>query len=120
MSLWNHTSCVMTSSHTIFMINPRRMRGGYGSHRVCVYLSVPALAVTCLVYKYQMRCCRVPYGVTNVCIVLISPKMRYSRDMTLFAYHEDPRCFLLTEDSPTVLERTTQCTYGQVPTGKYS
>ena len=38
---------------------------------VCVYLSVPALAVTCLVYKYQLRCCRVPYGVTNVCIVWI-------------------------------------------------
>ena len=54
------------------LINPRRMRGGYGSHRVC--LSVPALAVTCLVYKYQLRCCRVPYGVTNVCIVWISKK----------------------------------------------
>ena len=84
------------------------MRGGYGSHRVCVCvsvcLSVPALAVTCLVYKYQMRCCKVPYGVTNVCIVWISQKMRCSRDM---AYHEDPRRFLLTEDSPTVLDRTS-------------
>ena len=41
---------------------------------VCVYLSVPALAVTCHVYKYQMRCCRAPYGITNVCIVWISQK----------------------------------------------
>ena len=34
-------------------------------------------------------------------------KMRCSRDMALFAYHEDPRRFLLTEDSPTVLDRTS-------------
>ena len=34
-------------------------------------------------------------------------KMRCSRDMVLFAYHEDPRRFLLTEDSPTVLDRTS-------------
>ena len=87
------------------------MRGGYGSHRVCVcvcvYLSVPALAVTCLVYKYQLRYCRVPYGVTNVCIVWISLKVCCSRDMALFPYHEGPRRFLLTEDSPTVLDRTS-------------
>ena len=89
------------------IVNPWRMRGGYGSHCVCVYLSVPALAVTCLVYKYQMRCCRVPYGVTNVCIVWISQKKRCSRDMALLAYHEDPRRFLLTNDSPTVLDRTS-------------
>ena len=89
----------------MFLVNPLRMRGGYGSHRVCV--SVPALAVTCLVYKYQLRCCRVPYGVTNVRIVWISLKMRCSRDMALFAYHEGPRRFLLTEDSPTVLDRTS-------------
>ena len=34
-------------------------------------------------------------------------KMRCSRDMALFAYHEDPRRFLLTEDSLTVLDRTS-------------
>ena len=34
-------------------------------------------------------------------------KMRCSRDMVLFAYHEDPRRFLLTEHSPTVLDRTS-------------
>ena len=34
-------------------------------------------------------------------------KMHCSRDMALFAYHEDPRRFLLTEDSPTVLDRTS-------------
>ena len=82
------------------------MRGGYGSHRVCVSVC-PALAVTCLVNKYQMRCCRVPYGVTKVRIVWISQKMRCSRDMALFAHHEDPRRFLLTEDSLTVLDRTS-------------
>ena len=72
-----------------------------------VILSVPALAATYLVYKCQLRCCRVPYGVANVCVVWISQKMRCSRDMALFAYHEDPRRFLLTEDLPTVLDRTS-------------
>ena len=100
-------------SEALTVINPRRMREGYGSHRVCVSLSVPALAVTYLIYKYQMRSCRVPCGVTNVCIVWISQKkMRCSRDMALFAYHEDPRRFLLTEDSPTVLDRTSNEYHG--------
>ena len=83
------------------------MREDYGSRSVSVILSVPALAATYLVYKCQLRCCRVPYGVANVCIVWISQKMRCSRDLALFAYREDPRRFLLTEHSPTVLDRTS-------------
>ena len=59
------------------VFNPRRMREGYGSRSVClsfchsVILSVPALAATYLVYKCRLRCCRVPYGVANVCICLL-------------------------------------------------
>ena len=47
------------------IINPRRMRGGYGSHRVCVcvYLSVSALTAIYLVHKCRVRCYKVPYGV---------------------------------------------------------
>ena len=65
-------------SYTV--VNPRRMREDYGSRSVClsfchsVILSVPALAATYLVYKCQLRCCRVPYGVANVCIVWVSQK----------------------------------------------
>ena len=49
------------------------MREGYGSHRLCTFVSV-CPRDSCYVYKYQLRCCRVPYGVTNICIVWISPK----------------------------------------------
>ena len=56
------------------MINPWRMREGYGSHSVCTVclcVSVAALAATYLVYKSRVRCYKVLYGVSNVCIVWI-------------------------------------------------
>ena len=92
------------------VINPRRMREGYGSRvcvSVCLCIVFPALAATYLVYRCQVRCYRVPYGVTNVCIVWILLKLLCSRDMALFACHEDPRHFLLREDSPMVLNKTS-------------
>ena len=49
--------------HYVIIINPRRMRGGYGSHRVCVYLSVSALTAIYLIHKCRVRCYTVPYGV---------------------------------------------------------
>ena len=50
---------------------------------VCVSLcvSVTALAATYLVYKSQVRCYKVPYGVVNVCIVWILLKMLCSKVM---------------------------------------
>ena len=33
---------------------------------VCVYVSVTMLAATYLVYKSQVRCYKVPYGISNV------------------------------------------------------
>ena len=51
---------------------------GYGS-RVCVCVSVTVLAATYLVYKSQVRCYKVPYCVSNVCIVWILLKMVRSR-----------------------------------------
>ena len=64
-------SAFLNARKLVLFINPRRMREGYGSRSVClsfchsVILSVPALAATYLVYKCQLRCCRVPYGVAN-------------------------------------------------------
>ena len=69
------------------VVNPRRMREGYGSRSVCVCVcvslcvSVTALAATYLVYKSQVRCYKVPYGVVNVCIVWILLKMLCSKVM---------------------------------------
>ena len=49
------------------LIKPRHMHEGYSSCSVC--LSVTALAAMYLVYKSQVRCCKVPYGISNVRIV---------------------------------------------------
>ena len=47
------------------IINPRRMREGYGSCSVCVCvsMSVTELPATYLVYKSQVCYCMVPCGV---------------------------------------------------------
>ena len=50
------------------LINPRRMREGYGS--LCVYLSVTTLAATYLVFTLKIRCHRVLYGIFNVWLLL--------------------------------------------------
>ena len=39
---------------------------------LCVCLCVIKLAATYLVFKYKMRCHKVPYSDPNVCIVWIS------------------------------------------------
>ena len=40
---------------------------------LCVCLCVIKLAATYLIFKYKMRCHKVPYGDPNACIVWISP-----------------------------------------------
>ena len=54
------------------LINPRCLPKGYSSHSVCLCMcvSVTALAATYLIYK--VRCYKVPYGISNVCIVWVS------------------------------------------------
>ena len=37
-----------------YIINPQRMRKGYGSHSVCVYLSVTTLAAPYLAYTLKV------------------------------------------------------------------
>ena len=56
--------CVFVS-----LVNPRRMREGYGSRSVC--LSVTTLTATYLVFKSQVKCHRVLRDVFNRCIVWI-------------------------------------------------
>ena len=57
--------------HVDVIINPRRMREGYGSRSVCVCmcvsvcLSVTTLTATYLVCESKLRCYKVPYGVPN-------------------------------------------------------
>ena len=56
----------------LVLINPRRMREGMVVVLcVCVCLSVTELAATYLVCKSKVRCYKVPYGVSNLCIVWI-------------------------------------------------
>ena len=52
------------------LANLWRMCKGYGSRSV-YGLSVIALAATYLIYKSQVRCYKVPYGILNTCIVWI-------------------------------------------------
>ena len=49
---------------------------------VCVCVSVTVLAAIYLIYKSQVRCYKVPYG---VCIVWISLKMLHSLVLSSFA-----------------------------------
>ena len=55
------TNRVLDVIHAVQVINPRRMREGYGSRSVC--LSVTTLAAIYLVCKSKMRSYRVPYGI---------------------------------------------------------
>ena len=52
---------------------------------VVLCLSVTVLAATYLVYKSQVRHYKVPYGVSNVCIVWISLKTLCSPNLASFA-----------------------------------
>ena len=52
----------------VTVCNPRRMREGYSS--LSVYLSAMALAATYLICKSKVRCYKVPYGISNLCILL--------------------------------------------------
>ena len=55
-----------------YVINPRRMREGMVVVLcVCVCLSVTELAATYLVCKSKVRCYKVPYDISNLCIVWI-------------------------------------------------
>ena len=74
-----HTQLVMNSPTAI--INPRRMRKGYGSRFVCVCLSVTALAATYLVCMSKVRHHRVPCRLLKICIVWTSLKMFCLGDM---------------------------------------
>ena len=61
------------------LVNLWCMCKGYGSHSVCVCLSVTVLPAICtyLIYKSQVRYYKVPfgnYGVSNVYTVWISLK----------------------------------------------
>ena len=69
---------------TVYIINPRRMREGYGSRFVCVCvcLSVTALAATYLVCMSKLRHHRVPCRLLKLCIVWISLKIFCSGDTT--------------------------------------
>ena len=71
-------------------INPRCMHEGYDSCAVCLCVSVTALAGTYLVYKSKVRCYKVPYGVSNLCIVWISLKTLCSPVLASFAYNRCP------------------------------
>ena len=67
------------------VLNTWCMREGYISCSVC--LSVTALAVTYLVFfKSQVRCYKVLYGVSKVCIVWISLKMLHFPVLVSFAF----------------------------------
>ena len=55
----NNTDSICT------IINLRCMREGYGSHSVCVCLSLTTLAATYLVGESNLQCYKVPYGVPN-------------------------------------------------------
>ena len=59
-----------------YIINPQRMRKGYGSRSVCVYLSVTTLAAPYLAYTLKVRCHRVLYGVFKVFIMWVLLKTR--------------------------------------------
>ena len=54
------TASMMSLEHPEAIINPRRMREGYCSRRVCVCecvcVSVAALAATYLIYTLKTRC----------------------------------------------------------------
>ena len=66
-------------------VNPRRMREGYGSHSVCIYvcvcvclsvcLSITTLAATYLVCMSKLRHHRVPCRFLKLCIVWILLKI---------------------------------------------
>ena len=70
----------------LLLINPRRMREGYGSRFVCVCvclsvcLSVTALAATYLVCMSKLRHHRVPCRLLKVFIAWISLKIFCSGD----------------------------------------
>ena len=67
----------------VVIINPRRIREGYGSHSVC--LSVTKLAAIYLVYKSKLQCYMIPYGIPNACIVWIPLKTLCSPVLASFA-----------------------------------
>ena len=60
---------------------------GYGSHSLCVCLSVIVLAATYFVYKSQVRCYKVPCGISMLCIVWSSLKTLVSPVLESFAYN---------------------------------
>ena len=74
-------------SHSLFssslVINPQRMREGYGSQSVCVcvcvYLSVTTLTATHLIFTSIVRCLRVLYGVFQICNVWLLLKILCSK-----------------------------------------
>ena len=102
MALWLPSPVIQCSIvnlvfvHLSAVINPQRMRKSYGSHSACVYgegsvcLSVTALAATYPVCKSIVRCYKVPYGVSNLCIVWISLKTLCSPVLASFAYNRCP------------------------------
>ena len=79
------------------LVNPRRMREGYGSWFVCVcvyvcvcvcvYLSVTALTATYIILKSKVRYHRDLHGVLNICNVWLPLKALYSKVMASFTYH---------------------------------
>ena len=73
-----HVNCMQMK----LVINPRRMREGYGSCFVCVSvcLSVTALAATYLVCMSKLRHHRVPCRLLKVFIAWISLKIVCSGD----------------------------------------
>ena len=78
------------------IINPRHMREGYGSHSVCVCLSVTMLAATHLVFTSKVRCLRVPYGIFQICNVWLLLKMLCSKVLASFADHCSLPCSLMS------------------------
>ena len=84
-----HGIIMLCAVHKIIMrhvdheiINPRRMREGYGSRFVCVCVSV-CYRTSCYIPRLyvQLRHHRVPCRLLKLCIVWISLKILCSGDM---------------------------------------
>ena len=67
-------------------------------------MSVTTLAATLLIFKSNLRYCRLLYDDLDSPIL---PKRICSGDMALFAYHHDAGLFQSTQDTPTVLDTTS-------------
>ena len=89
------------------IINPQRMREGYCSCSLCVYVcicvSITKLAVTYLVYTLKTRCHYASHGIFKICIVWILLKTLCSKVLATFANHH---CLLRFLSSSPLMKET--------------